>query len=186
VDLTAETPQLDRDRAVRLEAFSADGALALLRVEDSARGLAYLVVRLDGTKPPRELSADSGQERDARQRGLRALGPEPVTRWSPRHPLTGLEASLTELDAAFAVVTEVAGTPARTPLALLPRHATERRAAATLPASTTGHLVAWSPDGAHLVVIYGQLTQETPPIRADRWFIVRAATGTPGDEPTPP
>jgi hypothetical protein len=174
VDLRSETPSLDRARAASLEAFSADGALALLRVDDSARGLAFLVLTLDGSAPPRALPADGGLERDARQKGLKTLGPRPVTHWSSRHPVTGLEVDLSEREASFAVLTEVAGSTERFPLALLPRHVTTGGAEGPLPASLTARLLAWAPGGRHLLVVYGQLTLDVPAVRADRWFVLDA------------
>ena len=175
IDHRADTPELDRSSTVSLEAFSADGALVLLRVDDSARGLAFIALCLDGSKQPRHFPADGSLERDVRQRGLRALGPKPVTHWSARHPTTGHEVAFSETATAFAVLTEVDGSEARFPLALLPRHATEG-AGGPQPSSATKHVLAWAPGGGHLVVIYGQLTRDAPALRADRWYIIPASS----------
>jgi hypothetical protein len=170
VDLDAQEPQLDRGRTMSLEGFSADGRLALLRVDDGATGQAFQIADLTTGRPTQNFGVMALGEREARVRGTKALGKNPVFTWSNRDA-EGRTIVFADTPTHFELRVD-AGAPLDT-LARLPRHiTTDRRNNTTTPASSTRVTIAWAPGGAHVFVIYGQLTADSPPLMADRWFAV--------------
>jgi hypothetical protein len=173
LDRRAEASPLDRSRSASLEGFSADGQVALLRIDDSARGRSFLLLSLDGEAPPRHLPADTPAQEQA---ALRALGRAPALDLSAQHPVTAAHAMLLERPDAHAVMLVAPEAERPTLLALLPR---------SPDATPAGHLLAWAPGGAHLFVRLRERSRETPRMEADRWFSLRTGPAMPPQAPVP-
>lgn len=198
-DLRATAAPLDRARTASLEAFSADGATALLRLEDSLRGPGHLLLRLDGTVAPRALP---GGTPALLQTALRALGRDRITRLSARHPTLEVQAIVLERPDAHAVILAEdldggppdrgpqgqAATPA--PVAQVasgrpfgPDRACGLALLALLPrapgASPAGYLAAWAPGGRQLFVRVRERSDEPPHVERDSWFALQV-DGSPG------
>jgi hypothetical protein len=167
LDLRDANPQLDRRRLVSLEAFSADGTLAALAIDDAARGKGFEVVELGTGKTRQTLQTMALGEREARVKALKALGRDPVTTWSNLLPGEAGRVYFSEDGPAFAVMID-AGEGAAT-LAKLPRHTSPE------PASASAVTVAVAPGGAHVLVIYRQSTADSPSLVSDRWFALPVA-----------
>jgi hypothetical protein len=166
-DLRAASPQLDRRRLVSLEAFSADGGLAVISVDDAARGKGFEVVELGTGKTRQTLQTMALGEREARVKALKALGRDPALAWSNLLPAGAGRVYFSEDGPEFALMVD-AGDGAAS-LARLPRHTSPE------PASASAVTVAVAPGGAHVLVIYRQTTADSPSLVSDRWFALPLA-----------
>jgi len=154
-----------------LEAFSQDGALALLEVNDSARGRSYRMVELATEKTKQNLDFLALGEQAALKQGMKALGKNSITRWSQTSPSGDSQAFVTEARGELVLFLQTDTQVFE--LAFLPRHLSgEDDSKPAEPASVSGITVAWAPDNAHIVVIYRQTTIGMPTMKADRWFSV--------------
>lgn len=154
----AETMPIDREQRVSLVAFSEDGRVALLRIEDDAVGDLFKTVDLTTGPVPKLIKTwffQSLTEPVALRQALRAIKPQAPP---PASQVNQAGVTLVAADHGARVVIYAMKGERAVPLAELPRLSD----ADGVPADVSVMKLAWDPSGARALVIHGQRLAAAP------------------------
>lgn len=154
----AETMPIDREQRVSLVAFSEDGRVALVRIEDDAVGDLFKTVDLTSGPVPKLIKTwffQSLTEPVALRQALRAIKPQAPP---PASQQNAAGVTLVAADHGAKVLVYAMKGERAVPIAELPR----LKDADGVPADVSVAKLAWDPSGTRAVVIHGQRLAAAP------------------------